>query len=196
MQLTGCNLLGNISAPTAFPTFVGDTTTSIVGCLPLNINQVYADQLTVYSGSFLSIGSGSSSTQGVKINIAGLGIGVNPPASNSLEVSNSIGVGSAPSGVVGEIDVGTVNAAIVSASSDLKTVGTATTHLTASGGIAMSGGITVVSGGITVTGGLDIDNIAITGSLYNPAATGGPLGAGTINVATSVNLNGSAYTFP
>lgn len=93
----------------------------------------------------------------------------------SLYATVSAGVGTAPSGTSGRLDAGGIvlNGA----------AGYATNNL------AMTG--TLYTGSLVASG-----SIAFSGSLYSAGATGGALGAGTINVQTSVNLNSSAYTNP
>lgn len=94
----------------------------------------------------------------------------------SLYATVSAGIGTPPVATTGRVDCGGVMAG------------------------APGGGYTTGIGHFTNTVYGDVGmvtlNFALTGGIYNPAATGTLLGPGTINMATSVNLNSVAYTNP
>lgn len=156
--------------------------------------------ITMQDGAFtrsVGIGTGASGTTGrldTSADIIGgrdvrvarsLGVGVNASGTAGYGTFNDTVIAGAGSFSVGII------AGFVSASGD---VASATLHV--SGASALHG-TTVVSGGLAVTtGGLTADNISTAGGLAVGTPTGGVLGAGTINAATSVNLNNNPYTNP
>jgi hypothetical protein len=211
VQLIGCNLNGNISAPTALPAITGASTTQISGCLPLTINEIYTDQLHVYGAAAFVGAGGLTGTLGINV-LAG-GINLTTAIANNGIIADNIYM--RISGSVGTPALGVAGQLLVAG--DLRTVGTATTHLTASGGIALDAGVTIVSGGMnflnTGSNGINAaDDITIRRSLgvgggasgtagrIDAAAGGGlivgaPTGgfiANAINLTGSYNVNGVA----
>lgn len=209
MQLTGCTLVGNITAPTSLPTFVGDTTTTIVGCLPLNINQVYADQLHVYgAAAFLGAG-GTAGTLGITVSAGGAnfttGVANNGITVDNITVNTSLGVGYAASGTAGLLKVGDlyVNRSMGLAAAPDNT----SAHIVGpGGGIAFAGGLNVnitgalaVTGATTLTGGATLGsdislgghNLTNAGTITaSSTLTGGSLSlSGAISGATTINAS-------
>lgn len=204
VQLIGCDLVGNITAPIALTGFGVGSTNQISGCLPLTINEIYTDTLHVYGAAAFVGAGGITGTLGITVLAGGLNF-TTAIANNGITVDNiwarfSEGVGIAPTGTAGQLQV----------AGDLATVGTATTHLTASGGIAMSGGVTITSGGMnftnTGTNGINaVDDLTVRRSAAVGASASGTsgrldLGAGggvVVGsptggfVANSINLTGS-----
>jgi hypothetical protein len=200
--VTGSRLTGNATGPISWTT--GPTNSAVTGCLPFTANY-YGDvtarsvgvgiAATGVAGQFRANGS-SSFSAGLTISAGGLAVTGGIVADNAA-FSVSIGVGAVASGVVGRIDA---TDALFTGSVRIQSLGVGMNatgvvgEFRANAAVGFNGGVTITAGGLAVTGGMTIDNIAYTGTLYNPAA--GALGPGTINVAGSVNLNGVAYTNP
>lgn len=139
----------------------------------------------------LGVGTGASGTSG-RID-AGAGVfsstvaatgtvssGNNVTATNSITAGLAVSAGSSVTAGNAVVATGDVSGATLHVS------GASALHAT-----------TVVSGGFTVTaGGMTADNIGTAGGISVGSPTGGVLGAGTINVQTSVSLNNNPYTNP
>lgn len=218
--ISACRLTGNVLGPITWTT--GPTNSVVNACMPISINigrfgDVVTDLLHVQgAAAFLGTGTGA----GVTIAAGGLAVTGGVVADN-IYASISAGVGIAATGIAGRLSVGSlamtgaITGATTGSFSGALTVGslssgaiggttiTASVNLVASAAFHANGassfngtGVTITSGGLAVTGGVTTDNMSFSSSLYSTAASGGPLGAGKINVAGGVYLNSVAYSNP
>lgn len=188
---------------TPFSVSVPIVNSQIVGCLPASINQttfgdVTTETLHVHAAAAFT---GTGATKGVTILDGGLaltaGVAANGIVADNMQARVSLGVGFAAPGTVGTLlaanagFTGTMSANLVAANTITSTtdiIANGTAHF--NGAVAFTaGGVNITAGGLAVAGGIGVDNIAVTGSIYNPAATGGSKGPGTINLASNYYLN-------